>query len=129
MKSLVIGSSLLLLGTSAWAESTNPADMPLEAQQRMYEIISEYNHCMTRNMAGEQSAEKSGQDYANEILQQCEAHLEGLKSHLAANNVADNLAAGMSNAFRARAARQLMTQTMNSMAAQQSMAAEIGGSQ
>ncbi len=124
MKSLVIGSIMLMLGSNAWAESTNPADMSVEAQQRMYEIIAEYNHCMTSSMAGEQTPEKSGQERANEILLACEAHLDGLKSHLAANNVADNLAAGMSNAFRARSARQLMTQTMNSMAAQESVAAE-----
>lgn len=110
---------MLLLGSAAFAESTNPGDMSVDAQQRMYEIIAEYNQCMMHSMAGEQRPEQSGQEHANEILLACEAHLDGLKSHLAANNVADNLAAGMSNAFRSRAARQLMTQTMNSMAAQQ----------
>ena len=48
----------------------------------------------------------------------CENHLDELKTHLTSNGVESSLVEGMAKSMRSKAARQLMTKTMNNYAAQ-----------
>jgi hypothetical protein len=100
-----------------------PADISEEAQAKMYQIIFDYNKCM---MLGRLDANQNGQSVqqaANKIMDSCESHMEGLKNHLLANQVNESLVIGMTKKMRSRAARKLMTQGMNQMAAQAAAAA------
>ncbi|MBL1320895.1 MAG: hypothetical protein COA63_007515 [Methylophaga sp.] len=95
-----------------------PGDLPEEAQKVMYQTIFDYNQCM---MASRLKANQNGQSVqqaANEIMSSCETHMDELKTHLLANNVNEALVMGMTKSMRGRAARKLMTQGMNQMAAQ-----------
>jgi hypothetical protein len=100
------------------ASLRTPADIPEEAQNKMYQIIFDYNKCM---MLGRLDANQSGQSVqqaANDIMSSCESHMDSLKTHLLDNKVNESLVIGMTKKMRSRAARKLMTQGMNQMAAQ-----------
>lgn len=95
-----------------------PGDLSEEAQNTMYKTIYEYNQCM---MIGRLKANQDGQSVqqaANEIMTSCEGNMDTLKAHLLTNNVNKSLVEGMTKKMRSRAARKLMTQGMNQMAAQ-----------
>jgi hypothetical protein len=95
-----------------------PGDLPEEAQNTMYKMLYEYNQCM---MIGRLKANQGGQSVqqaADEIMASCEGHMDTLKAHLLAHNVNKSLVEGMTKKMRSRAARKMMTQGMNQMAAQ-----------
>lgn len=95
-----------------------PGDLPEEAQNTMYKTLYEYNQCM---MIGRLKANQGGQSVqqaADEIMASCEGHMDTLKAHLLAHNVNKSLVEGMTKKMRSRAARKMMTQGMNQMAAQ-----------
>ncbi|MFW5451885.1 MAG: hypothetical protein ACKE9I_09815 [Methylophagaceae bacterium] len=95
-----------------------PGDMPEEAQAVLYQTVFDYNQCM---MTGRLNANQDGQHVqqaANDIMNSCETHIDSLKELLVANKVNDDLVIGMTKKMRSRAARKLMTQSMNAMQAQ-----------
>ncbi|AFJ03785.1 hypothetical protein Q7C_2664 [Methylophaga frappieri] len=115
---------LIMLPFTARAENiTAPADMPEAAQFAMTTLITEYNKCMMSSRLDVAANGKDAQNHANEILQSCENHLVELQNLLDEQNVNASLSFGMIKTLRSRAARKLMAQTMNNLAAQ-AMAAE-----
>ncbi len=104
--------------TSVDASLITPADIPQEAQVALYRTIFVYNQCM---MTGRLNANQQGQHVqqaANEIMNLCEAHIESVELLLTENKVTEGLVVGMTKKLRSRAARKLMTQSMNAMQAQ-----------
>lgn len=101
----------------------SPADMSEDAQNVMYQIIFDYNQCMMSNRLKFTQQGQSAQQTGNEIMASCETHMDSLQTHLLANDVNESLVIGMTKKMRSRAARQLMTQGMNQMAAQAAAAA------
>ncbi len=100
-----------------------PADLSEEDSAEMYKIIFDYNKCMMASRLNATQDHKSMQNSANEILQSCESHLTHLEDHLNSQNLNKALVIGMVHKMRSKAARKLMAQGMNQMAAQ-AMAAE-----
>lgn len=119
MKALLLPIALLMTST-AYAEEnlTTPADLPEAEQNKIFEYHTEYNRCMMNSRLEASSAGENVKEQANKILLGCEDKLEDLKALLISNNVNENLAIGMTKKMRSRAARQLMTKSMNQMAQQ-----------
>ncbi|MDO8826564.1 hypothetical protein [Methylophaga sp.] len=120
IKHYLAAGSLAILCSAVMAEESmlTPGDMPQEAINEMTNNITAYNKCM---MESRLNANKSGQDAtqnADDILQSCEPKLDELKQLLTDNNVNPGLTEGMARTLRSKAARQLMGQAMNNMAAQ-----------
>jgi len=110
------------------AEDVNiiaPADMPQEAQNKMYQHIMEYNQCMMQNRLEYHKQGVRPANVADKTITACEPHLDELKATLAANNVNPDLREGMVKTMRQRAARKLMSTIMQSMAGQAAAAANI----
>ncbi|MCX4188268.1 hypothetical protein [Methylophaga sp. OBS4] len=120
MNKYLVSAILLAASTQVFAESdlVTPADMSAEAQNQMYNLITEYNGCMMQSRLQTSQDGKQAQQAAQNILQSCESHLDDLKVHLTDNQVETSLVEGMAKTLRSRAARQLMTRTMNNLAAQ-----------
>jgi hypothetical protein len=118
MKKLLI-LSVLVASTPVMAEEyITPADISETAQNKMHEISMDYNQCMMQSRLEVSANSGSVKDAANDILVKCETHLDEMKTLLTDNKVFEPLAIGLTKKMRSRAARQLMTQSMNSMAAQ-----------
>ena len=100
-----------------------PADMSEEEQTKMYQTIFDYNQCMMTKRLKFTQQGQSAQQTANDIMSSCQTHMDSLETHLLANNVNKSLVIGMTKKMRSRAARKLMTQGMNQMAAQAAAAA------
>ncbi len=107
---------------SAVAEESmrTPADMSEDAQHKMFEINMDYNKCMMQSRLDASAQQRQVQEAANEILTKCETHLDELDAFLTANDVNPDLIVGMTKKLRSRGARELMTKSMNNMAAQAS---------
>lgn len=140
MKKLVFAGSLLFVGVVACDRDSSqevtksdvaiesatiavenlitPADISEEAQATMYQTIFDYNQCMQTSRLVSIQQGNSAQQAANDIMSSCETHMDSLEAHLLANNVNQSLVIGMTKKMRSRAARKLMTQGMNQMAAQ-----------
>ena len=120
MKITLLTAALMAASTLAVAKDyVTPADLSADASDKMYSILTQYNSCMMQSRLKPMEEEiKSGQDLANKIMQGCETHLDALKTHLGDNNVEPTLVEGMAKKMRSRAARKLMTDTMNNLAAQ-----------
>lgn len=112
----------LTTSLSAVAEETliTPGDMSEDAQHKMFEISMDYNKCMMQSRLDASTQQRQVQEAANEILTKCETHLDELNELLTANNVNHDLVIGMTKKLRSRGARELMTKSMNNMAAQAS---------
>jgi len=95
-----------------------PADLSEEAQNTMYQIIFDYNKCMLASRLTATQNGQSVQQAANDIMSSCESHMDELARFLLSHNVNQPLVAGMTKKMRSRAARKLMMQGMNNMAAQ-----------
>lgn len=119
MKSIVFTAALMTVSSLAVAKDyVTPADLSADASDKMYTILTQYNSCMMQSRLKPMEEVKSGQDLANKIMQGCETHLDELKVHLTDNDVEPALVEGMAKKMRSRAARKLMTDTMNNLAAQ-----------
>lgn len=119
MNKFLFSAALLTASGMVVAQDyVTPADLSEQAANEMYRIITEYNTCMMQSRLRAHPEVKTGQDAANQIMQNCESHLDSLKLHLSDNNVEPALVEGMAKTMRTRAARKLMTQTMNNLAAQ-----------
>jgi hypothetical protein len=119
MKSIVFTAALMTVSSLAVAKDyVTPADLSADASDKMYTILTQYNSCMMQSRLQPMEEVKSGQDLANKIMQGCETHLDELKVHLTDNDVEPALVEGMAKKMRSRAARKLMTDTMNNLAAQ-----------
>lgn len=119
MKTVLLPIALLMT-SSVMAEENlvTPADLPEAEQNKTFEHHMSYNRCM---MQSRLQTSSNGQDVkaaANEILLGCENHLEELKAHLLSHDVNEGLVMGMTKKMRSRAARELMTKSMNQMAQQ-----------
>ncbi|MBE0439283.1 MAG: hypothetical protein IBX57_05815 [Gammaproteobacteria bacterium] len=112
----------LTTSLSAVAEENliTPADMSDDAQHKMFEISMDYNKCMMQLRLDASAQQRQVQEAANEILTKCETHLDQLNELLTANNVNHDLVVSMTKKLRSRGARELMTKSMNNMAAQAS---------
>jgi N-methylhydantoinase B/oxoprolinase/acetone carboxylase alpha subunit len=115
---------LLLMGVSvntlADDSLITPGDMPEEAQNTMFNISMDYNKCMMQSRLEASTQQRAVQEAADGILQKCETHLDDMKALLSSNHVNEELVVGMTKKMRSRAARELMTKSMNNMAAQAS---------
>lgn len=121
MKQLLMLAALATSFTAIAEESMlTPADMPEEDQHQMYGHIMEYNKCMMHSRLSASTERKEVQKTADDILKACETHLDDLKALLSADGVNEALAMGMTKKLRSKAARDLMTKSMNNMAAQAS---------
>jgi Zn-finger domain-containing protein len=119
MKSIVFTAALMTVSSLAVAKDyVTPADLSADASDKMYTILTQYNSCMMQSRLKPMEEVRSGQDLANKIMQGCETHLDELKVHLTDNDVEPALVEGMAKKMRSRAARKLMTDTMNNLAAQ-----------
>lgn len=119
MSKTVFSVAILAFSSMAMAQDyITPADLNEEQSNEMYSIITQYNSCMMNSRLQAHPEISSGQDAANQIMQSCETHLDALKLHLTENKVEPGLVEGMAKTMRSRAARKMMTQTMNNMAAQ-----------
>ncbi|WP_438969871.1 hypothetical protein [Methylophaga sp.] len=119
MNKFLFSAALLAFSSMVTAEEyVTPADLTAEQSDEMYNIITEYNGCMMHGRLQPQKGATSGQDMASQLMQSCETHLDALKLHLTENNVEPSLVEGMAKKMRSRAARKMMTQTMNNLAAQ-----------
>ncbi len=119
MKKFLISALLLSASSVVFAqEYVTPADMSDEAQTKMYSILTDYNKCMMQGHLKISHKAETPQQAAEEVMQSCESHLDELKSHLTSNGVEKGLVEGMAKSMRSKAARQLMTKTMNNYAAQ-----------
>jgi nitroimidazol reductase NimA-like FMN-containing flavoprotein (pyridoxamine 5'-phosphate oxidase superfamily) len=119
MNKFLFSAALLTASTVALAQDyVTPADLSEQASDEMYSILTQYNSCMMQGRLEAYPELESGQDAANQVMQNCETHLDDLKLHLTENNVEPSLVEGMAKKMRSRSARQLMTRTMNNLAAQ-----------
>ncbi len=122
MKKIFVSmSAALLFGLPfmSFAEANKiPADMPEEAQKAMSGHLTSYNKCMMQSRLSTSKNGKDAQQHADEIMSGCETHLDALGELLAKHDVDAALTEGMKKSMRSRAARQLMTRTMNNLAAQ-----------
>ena len=120
IKHYLAAGSLAIFSTLAIAEESilTPWDMPQEAINEMTSNITAYNKCMMESRLNASKTGNSATQNADDILQSCEPKLDELKELLTANNVNPGLTEGMARSLRSKAARQLMGQTMNNMAAQ-----------
>jgi len=114
--------ALLTASFTVTAEETlvTPADMSEQAQHKMFGISMDYNKCMMQSRLDASAQQRQVQEAANDILNKCETHLDELNLLLTENNVNADLVVGMTKKMRSRAARELMTKSMNNMAAQAS---------
>lgn len=121
MKKILVSALLITASSVVLAqEYVTPTDMPEQAQTKMYSILTDYNKCMMQGHLTSNYKGNNPQEAAQSILQSCETHLDELKTHLSSNNVETSLVEGMAKSMRSKAARQLMTKTMNNYAAQAS---------
>jgi len=113
-------SLMAIFSTIAIADESllTPWDMPQQAIDEMTSDITDYNKCMMQSRLNANKTRKDAAQNADEILQSCEPKLDELKELLTANNVNPGLTEGMARSLRSKAARQLMGQAMNNMAAQ-----------
>jgi hypothetical protein len=119
MNKLIIASVMLSASATALAENyLTPADLSDDDTNAMYSHVMEYNRCMMLGRLNPEIEGKSGEEAANFIMQGCESHLDNLKAFLTAKNIEPGLVEGMNKKMRSRAARHLMTETMNNLAAQ-----------
>jgi hypothetical protein len=119
MRKTIFSAAILAFSSMAVAQDyITPADLEVEQSNKMYSIITQYNSCMMQSRLEAHPEANSGKDIANQIMQSCETHLDTLKLHLTENNVEQTLVEGMAKTMRSRAARKMMTQTMNNLAAQ-----------
>jgi hypothetical protein len=119
MSKTVFSAAILAFSSMAMAQDyITPADLSVEQSNQMYSMITEYNSCMMNSRLQAHPEITSGQAAANQIMESCETHLDKLKLYLTENNVEPSLVEGMAKTMRSRAARKMMTQTMNNMAAQ-----------
>lgn len=119
MRKTVFSAAILAFSSIVVAQDyITPADLNEEQSNQMYSLITQYNSCMMNSRLQAHPEITSGQAAANEIMQSCETHLDTLKVHLTENNVEPTLVEGMAKTMRSRAARKMMTQTMNNLAAQ-----------
>lgn len=119
MSKIVFSAAILAFSSMAMAQDyITPADLSVEQSNEMYSMITQYNSCMMQSRLQAHPEITSGQAAANQIMESCEPHLDKLKLHLTDNNVEPSLVEGMAKTMRSRAARKMMTQTMNNMAAQ-----------
>jgi hypothetical protein len=119
MSKTVFSAAILAFSSMAMAQDyITPADLSVEQSNEMYSMITEYNSCMMNSRLQAHPEITSGQAAANQIMESCETHLDKLKLYLTENNVEPSLVEGMAKTMRSRAARKMMTQTMNNMAAQ-----------
>lgn len=119
MSKIIFSAAVLAFSSMAMAQDyVTPADLTDEQSTKMYSILTQYNACMMESRLKAQPEIKSGQDAANQIMQSCETHLDELKLHLTEANVEPTLIEGMAKTMRSRAARKMMAQTMNNLAAQ-----------
>lgn len=119
MKITVFTAALLAVSSMAVAKDyVTPADLSADESDKMYKILTQYNSCMMQSRLKPLEEGMSGQELANQIMQGCEKHLDDLKAHLSDNNIEPALVEGMAKKMRSRAARKLMTNTMNNLAAQ-----------
>ena len=119
MSKTIISAALLTASSLAFAQDyITPADLSQDASNEMYGYVTAYNSCMMQSRLEAHPDVQSGQDAGNQIMQACEGHLDELKLLLANNNVEPGLVEGMAKTMRSRAARKMMTQTMNNLAAQ-----------
>ncbi len=98
-----------------------PDDLSEEAQDMMYRMLFDYNKCMLTTRLEAAQQRQQIRESANAILALCEPYMESLKAHLLAHNVNKPLVIGLTKKSRSKAARQLMTQGMNPLAAQASV--------
>ena len=120
LKHYLVAGSMAVFSTFAMAEESilTPWDMPQESINEMTSNITAYNKCMMESRLNASKTGKSATQTAGDILQSFEPKLDELKELLTANNVNPGLTEGMARSLRSKAARQLMGQTMNNMAAQ-----------
>lgn len=121
MKKLLISSSVaLMFSFSAVAEENTRTigDLPDEAMTQLNTLFIDYNSCMMESQLEATTSGQQAQQNADDILQACETHLEAVNALMIENDISEGLASGMTKNMRSRAARQLMTRSMNSMAAQ-----------
>jgi len=119
MNKILLSAAFFSFSSVAVAqEYVTPADLSAEQSDEMYSILTEYNGCMMQGRLQPKTDATSGQDMANALMQSCETHLDDLKLHLSENGVEPSLVEGMAKRMRSRAARKMMTQTMNNLAAQ-----------
>jgi len=121
MKKLLISSSVaLMFSLPVMAEENNRTigDLPDEAMSQLNTLFIDYNSCMMESQLQATTSGQQAQQNADDILQACETHLETVKTLMIDNDISEGLAIGMTKNMRSRAARQLMTRSMNSMAAQ-----------
>ena len=120
IKHYLAAGSLAIFSTLAIAEESilTPWDMPQEAINEMTSNITAYNKCMMESRLNASKTGNSATQNADDILQSCEPKLDELNEVLTANNVNPGLTEGMARSLRSKAARQLMGQTMNNLAAQ-----------
>ncbi len=119
MNKFLLSAALLTASSMALAQDyVTPGDLSEQASDKMYSILTQYNSCMMQTRLQSLPEIESGQAAADQIMQNCETHLDALKAHLTDNQVEPALVEGMAKTMRTRAARQLMTKTMNNLAAQ-----------
>lgn len=120
IKHYLAAGSLAIFSTFAFAEESilTPWEMPEEAINEMTSNITAYNKCMMESRLNANKTGKAATQNADDILQTCEPKLDELKELLTANDVNPGLTEGMTRSLRSKAARQLMGQAMNNMAAQ-----------
>lgn len=119
MRTLLFSAAIMAFSSAASAQDyITPADLSDEQSNEMYSILTQYNSCMMQSRLQAHPEVNSGKDIANQIMQSCETHLDTLKLHLTESNVEPTLIEGMAKTMRSRAARKMMTQTMNNLAAQ-----------
>lgn len=126
MKTTIL-SLVAMLGLSATVvaddHNKTPGDLSEEQRVKMSELVTAYNQCMMQGRLANSREGMMVQERANEVMQSCESDLDKFSAFLAENDINEQLAQGMAKRMRSRAARQLMTNRMNSMA-EQAQAAE-----
>lgn len=120
IKHYLAAGSLAVFCSVVMAEESmlTPGDMPQKAINEMTSNITAYNKCMMESRLNASKTGKDATQNADDILQSCEPKLDELKELLTNNNVNPGLTEGMARSLRSKAARQLMGQAMNNMAAQ-----------
>lgn len=119
MNKYILSAALMAFSTVAAAQDyKTPADLTDEQSNQMFSLATEYNTCMMQGRLDPSMGGKSVQEAANNLMQKCESHLDEMKQFLTDNGIAEPLVEGMAKRMRSRAARHLMTDAMNNMAAQ-----------